>query len=127
MDKVIENIYQNVDRAYFVKVLVKRLRRIERTMSGEAVEAFSAFIPDGDMAGFAGRLPKAITEDFTGTMKLLRNKGFQELLIHYPRAKRQFLVGYEVEDEVDSDLLFSIGGEYRRPDDYLELFERFVR
>ncbi|MGM0428531.1 MAG: type I restriction-modification enzyme R subunit C-terminal domain-containing protein [Thermodesulfobacteriota bacterium] len=127
LDQVIENIYQNVDRPYFVKVLVKRLRRIERTMSGEAMEAFSAFIPDGDMGRFVDRLPGMLQEDFAGAMKLLRNKQFQEMLINYPRAKRQFLIGYDVEDEVDSEFAFSIGSEYRKPEDYLELFARFVK
>ncbi len=74
-------------RPYFVKVLVKRLRRIERTMSGEAMEAFSAFIPDGDMCRFVDRLPGMLQEDFPDAMKLLRNKQFQDLLINYPRTK----------------------------------------
>jgi len=127
LEQVIENIYQNVDRAYFVKVLVKRLRRIERTMSGDAVTAFSAYIPEGDMPKFVGRLPKLIQDDFTGTMKLLRDQNFQQLLLNYPRAKRQFIVAYEQEDEVDSEVVFSVGGEYHKPEDYLELFARFVK
>ena len=127
LEQVIENIYQNVDRAYFVKVLVKRLRRIERTMSGEAMEAFSAFIPDGNMARFVDRLPQWLQEDFTGAVKLLRDKNFQHLLLNYPRAKRQFIVAYEQEDEVDSQVVFSIGGQYHKPEDYLNLFERFVK
>jgi len=42
IERVIENIYQNVDRDYHVRVLVKRLRRIEKDMSGEAREKFAA-------------------------------------------------------------------------------------
>jgi len=127
LDQVIENIYQNVDRDYFVKVLVKRLRRIERTMSGEAIQAFSAYIPDGDLGKFTGQLPRMIQKDFTGAMKLLRNKNFQDLLIHYPRAKRQFIKAYEQEDEVTSEVVFSVGGEYHKPEDYLDSFARFVK
>ncbi|MFP4088643.1 MAG: type I restriction-modification enzyme R subunit C-terminal domain-containing protein, partial [Desulfobacteraceae bacterium] len=56
-----------------------------------------------------------------------RDKQFQDLLTNYPRAKRQFLIGYDVEDEVDSEFAFSIGSEYRKPEDYLELFARFVK
>ncbi len=41
IERVIENIYQNVDRDYHVRVLVKRLRRIEKDMSGEAREKFA--------------------------------------------------------------------------------------
>ncbi len=125
--QVIENIYQNADRAWFTKVLIKRLRRIERTMSGEAMEAFSAFIPDGDMGRFVDRLPDQLREDFSGAMKLLRNKALQGLLEDYPRAKRQFLVGYEVEDEVTSEAVFTTGAGYHKPEDYLDLFARFVK
>jgi type I restriction enzyme R subunit len=35
IEQVIENIYQNVDRDCHVRVLVKRLRRIEKDMSGD--------------------------------------------------------------------------------------------
>ena len=34
--QVIENIWQNVDRDYHVRILAKRLRRIEKDMSDEA-------------------------------------------------------------------------------------------
>jgi type I restriction enzyme R subunit len=127
LKQVIENIYQNVDRDYFSKVLIKRLRRIERTMSGDAMEAFSAFIPDGDMGRLVDDLPKSLKEDFSGAMKLLRNKQFQELLINYPRAKRQFMIGYGVEDEVTSDAVFRSGDHYLKPEDYLDLFAGFVK
>lgn len=125
--QIIENIYQNVDRNYYIKVLVKRLRRIERSMSGKAREEFANYIPDGDMGKFAGELPKKIKDDFTDTMKLLRNRDFQNLLINYEKAKRTFLVGYEVDDDVSSEAMILRGGEYQKPEDYLDLFARFVR
>ena len=40
------------------------------------------------MGKFAAGLPKGCSEDFAGTMKLLRNPEFQQLLLDYPRAKR---------------------------------------
>ncbi|SPD73997.1 Type III restriction protein res subunit (fragment) [uncultured Desulfobacterium sp.] len=124
--QVIENIYQNVDRVYYVKVLTKRLRRIERSMSGKAREEFAAFIPEGDMGKFAGNLKNLLRDDFTGTMNILRNPAFQNLLINYPKAKRSFLVGYEVADEVSSEVAFKKGSEYQKPEDYLDAFARFV-
>ena len=127
LQQIIENIYQNVDRNYYIKVLVKRLRRIERSMSGKAREEFANYIPDGDMGKFAGELPKKIKDDFTDTMKLLRNKDFQNLLINYERAKRTFLVGYEVDDDVSSEAMILRRGAYQKPEDYLDLFARFVR
>ena len=127
LEQVIENIYQNVDRDYFVKVLVRRLRRIEKDMSGEAREQFARYIADGDMGKFAGELSKRIRDDFINTMQLLRNKDFQKLLEDYPRAKRSFLVGYEVQDEVSSEVMIHAGSVYQKPEDYLESFSRFVQ
>jgi len=125
--QVIENIYQNIDRIYFVKVLVKRLRRINRAMSDKAREKFARYIPDGDMGKFAEKLPENIRNDFANTMKLLRDKDFQDLLLNYERAKRQFLVGYEVEDNVSSEVMILAGSGYQKPEDYLDSFARFVR
>lgn len=79
------------------------MRRIERTMGGEAREKFAAFIPDGDMGEFAAGLAKSIENDFTAAMKMLRDPNFQDLLLNYPRARKHFLVGYEVEDKVSSE------------------------
>lgn len=127
LSQVIENIYQNIDREYFTKVLIKRLRRIEKDMGAEARERFSAYIPDGDIGAFAGSLQEKIASDFTNTMKLLRDKDFQDLLINYPRARRSFLVGYDVVDEVTSEVMIRVDGEYQKPEDYLDGFTRFVR
>lgn len=127
IQQVIENIHQNVDRDYYIKVLVKRLRCIERTMSGEAREMFANFIPDGDMGRFAGELPEKLKGDFTNTMNLLRSEKFQDLLVNYPMAKRSFLVGYGVQDDVASEVMIRKGREYQTPEDYLVSFARFVK
>lgn len=125
--QIIENIYQNVDRDYYIKVLVKRLRRIERTMSGDAREMFAEFIANGDIGRFADELPQRLKRDFSNTMNLLRNETFQDLLINYPRAKKSFLVGYSVQDDVSSEAVIRKGIEYQRPEDYLVSFARFVK
>jgi type I restriction enzyme, R subunit len=127
LSQVIENIYQNVEREYYVKILVKRLHRIERDMSGKAREGFAAFIPDGDIGKFANNLSGMLKNDFSGTMALLRNKTFQDLLVNYERAKREFLIGYEVEDAVTSEVMIHAGSQYQKPEDYLDSFARFVR
>jgi type I restriction enzyme R subunit len=44
--------------------------------------------------------------------------------MNYERAKRTFLVGYEVEDHVTSAQLF---GKFDKPQDYLEAFTKFVQ
>lgn len=126
--EVIEDIWANRDRDYNIRCLVKRLQRIEKEMSGEARELFAAYIPDGDMAGYARRLPQRLREDFTGEMQLLRNPEFQDLLINYPRKPRTFLVAYGASDQVESEWLIrgADGREYQ-PNDYLQAFEQFVR
>jgi type I restriction enzyme R subunit len=126
LPQVIENIWQNVDRDYHVRILAKRLRRIEKDMSGEARIEFARWIPDGDIGAFAGQLPQKIKSDFTGTMKLLRNEEFQKLLLEYKRAYVPFLVGYEVQDAVSSKKLDRFG-KYETAEGYLDAFSRFVK
>jgi type I restriction enzyme R subunit len=122
--EVIENIWQNIDRQYHIKVLAKRLHRIDKEMSADARDEFKNWIADGNVAKFAVELPKRLRDNFDETMKLLRNKNFQQLLTDYPRAKRAFWVGYEVKDEVSSRKLF---GKWEKPEDYLQAFAKFVR
>ena len=126
--ELIEDIWNNKDRDYNIRCLVKRFLRINKEMSGKAREMFAAYIPEGDLAAFARSLPKSLIDDFVGSMKLLRDKDFQKLLLNYPRAKKVFVVAYETEDEVTSAWLIrdGFGNEYK-PEDYLEAFARFVR
>ncbi len=128
IQEVIEDIWQNRDRAYNVRCLVKRLQRIDKQMSGEARELFAAYVPGGDLSQFARDLPRKLADDFNGMMKLLRDPGFQDLLVNYPRPERTFVVAYETEDEVSSQWLIrdGAGNEYK-PEDYLEAFTNFVR
>jgi type I restriction enzyme R subunit len=74
----------------------------------------------------AKSLPE-IFESFTSVMELLRNEQFQKLLVDYERAKKVFLVGYEVKDDVSSEVLFAREGTVLKPEDYLLAFSKFVR
>ncbi|MEQ8222024.1 MAG: type I restriction-modification enzyme R subunit C-terminal domain-containing protein [Candidatus Eremiobacterota bacterium] len=127
LEKVIEHIYNNNDRDYYTKVLVKRLHKISKDLPGDVVEQLASYIPDGDLGKFASELPKKIKDNFLNTMKILRDKNVQHLLCVYHRAKKAFLVGHEVRDEVSSEILFRAGDKYLKPEDYLEEFSRFVR
>ena len=124
--QIIDNIWENIDRKYHSNVLVKRLRRIEKDMSGEARTQFSNWIADGDVGKFAGDLLRSLRENFTDTMKLLRNPKFQKLLAEYPRAKRSFWVTYETRDDVSSRVEERFG-EYKTASDYLDAFSKFIR
>ncbi|WHZ09066.1 MAG: Type I restriction-modification system, restriction subunit R [Cytophagales bacterium] len=69
-----------------------------------------------------------IFQNFGSLMELLRDPAFQDLLENYERAKKVFLVGYEVEDEVKSEILFEANGKYGlKPEDYLVAFADFVK
>ncbi|MDD2899553.1 MAG: DEAD/DEAH box helicase family protein [Desulfuromonadaceae bacterium] len=126
--EIIDDIWQNKDRVYSIRCLVKRLQRIDKEMSGEAREDFATFIPDGDMARYADELTKRLTDDFTGAMALLRNPAFQDLLVNFKRPERTFIKGYEVQDQVSSAWMVrdADGNEYK-PADYLIAFANFIK
>jgi len=127
LSEIIERIYDNRDREYNTKRLIKRLRRIEKNMGAEAREKFAAYVPDGDMKAYTDKLKENIDKNFTETMKLLRDSGFQDLLVNYPRPRKVFFRGYDIVDTVDDEVMFRVGSDYQKPEDYLMLFEQFVR
>jgi type I restriction enzyme R subunit len=126
--QIIEEIWQNRDRDYNIRRLVRRLQRVDKQMSGDARELFARFVPDGDVARLAEDIQAKLRESFTDTMKILRDQDFQELLVNYPRPPRTFLVAATVQDEVSSEWLIkgATGQEYK-PADYLVAFEEFIR
>ena len=126
LPEVIENIWQNVDRDYHVRILAKRLLRIDKDMNADARTQFAAWIPEGDMGRFAKELPQRLKQDFAGTMNLLRNPDFQKLLLEYPRAKRTFLTTIEDKDVVTSQKLERYG-QFDNAEDYLDAFSEFVK
>jgi len=126
--EVIERIFRNEDRSYNLKKLIRRLRRIEKTMSGEAYEQFEPYIPNGDIKSFTDQLEGKIQNDFINTMKLLRNKDFQDVLLHYKRPRKRFTTAYDLKDDVHSEELFKLGetNEYLKPKDYLLQFKTHI-
>jgi type I restriction enzyme R subunit len=126
--QVIEDIWQNRNRDYNVRALVKRLQRIDKQMSGDAIALFSRFIVNGDVGAFAADLPRLISQSFAQTMGILRDRDFQNLVENYPRVTPPFVVASGKTDTVDSDWLIQAGaGREYRPDDYLTAFAEFVR
>ncbi len=126
--QIIDEIWQNTDRDYNTTRLVRRLRRIDKNMSGEARERFARFVDDGDLGGFAEQLPALLRQSFTPTMELLRDADFQRLLEDYPRGQRSFIIAEQVTDQVSSEwLIKGADGTACKPDDYLKAFADFVR
>lgn len=127
LEQIVEEIWQNQDRDYNVRRVVKRLQRVDKNMSGDARDLFARFVPDGDVARFAEDLPAKLRGDFAGTMKTLRNEEFLKLCVDYPRAKSRFIVASTVTDTVESEWLIKAGvGQEYKPADYLQLFIEFV-
>jgi len=128
IEEVIGEIYNNRDVDYNVKVLVRRLQRADKSVSGEGRQQFAEFVPDGDVQSFASSLPDLIKHERPKTIELLRNKRFQWLMENYPRTKEPFFQAVEQEDEVRSVMLFKTReGRELKPDDYIREFEEFVR
>jgi type I restriction enzyme, R subunit len=127
LNEIIQDIWDNRDRDYNINRLIKRLRRIEKGMGTEAREKFAKFIHEGDLKKYTDNLKENLDRNFTETMNLLLNKEFQELLINYPRPKKVFFKGYDIVDEVDDEVMFRVGSDYQKPEDYLKLFEDFVK
>jgi type I restriction enzyme, R subunit len=126
--QIIDDVWNNRDRDYNIRCLVRRLQRVEKEMSGEARELFAAYIPNSDMASYATELPNKLRKDFTGAMSLLRKPEFQDLLVNYPRPPRTFVVAYEAQDEVSSAwLVRGLDGKEYKPEDYLAAFACFVK
>jgi type I restriction enzyme R subunit len=125
--ELIDDIWSNRDRDYNIKCLTKRLLRIDKEMSGEGRDEFAAFVPDGDVAAYARGLYAALKANFTGTMGLLRNPNFQNLLATYKRKEHVFVVAHGAQDEVSSEwLVKGLDGKEYKPDDYLVAFSGFV-
>ena len=127
VEQIVDDIWQNRDRDYNVRRLVRRLQRIDKNMSGDARDLFARFVADGDVAHFAEDLPASVRGDFTATMKVLRDSDFLKLCTTYPRAQRSFIVAQSVADTVESEWLIKAGtGKEYKPADYLQLFAAFV-
>ncbi|QOR76334.1 MAG: DEAD/DEAH box helicase family protein [Thermoflavifilum sp.] len=127
IEQIIENVWNNIEREYNTKRLIKRLRRIENTMSAKAREDFSKYIPNGDIAKFADDLTEALKNDFIATMNILRNKDFQNLLVNYDRAKSPFYIAYDTMDSVVSEPVFKYNEKELKPVDYLTAFSEFIQ
>lgn len=126
--ELIDHIWENKDREYKVRCLVRRMQRIDKEMTGEGRELFAKYVPQGDLATFARELPDRLKEGFTETMGILRDDQFKNLLLNYPRPKRVFVVASDTQDTVSSAwLVRGLDGKEYKPEDYLVAFERYVQ
>jgi len=128
LHEIIEDIWANRDRDYNIRCLSKRLLRVDKEMHGDARKDFAAFLPEGDVAGFAKNLYGTLKKDFTGVMALLRNADFQRLLLEYKRKSKVFFVSHTTEDQVSSEwLIRGLDGKDYKPEDYLVAFSEYIK
>lgn len=109
-----------------VRKLAQRLKGIDDKMSGKAREDFAEFVENGNLKAFAQALPQKLKDDFLGTLAMLRDAKFQDLLENYERAKKDFLIAPMVEDIVASEMRFRRGKDYLPAGDYLMAFSGWV-
>lgn len=128
LEQIIEDISNNVDLEYNTRCLIKRLQRINKTITAEGREMLEKFIEDGDIGEFAKNLPEMLDNERGKTLKLLTNQEFINFLRNYPRAPRRFIKAIESEDTVTSEYVFrTTDGKELKIGDYIEAFERFVK
>lgn len=127
IEELIRRINDNEERDYNANLFVKRLRRIEKTISSEGRKQFEAYILNGDIGAFATGFKQALKSNFTSTMQLLNNTEFQKLLTQYKRAKTFFYVAHNTVDTVSSEMVFEAGEKYLKPIEYLEAFATFIK
>lgn len=125
--KVIEDLYGNKDVEYNLKVLIKRLHRIDKNITTDGREAFSKFVENGDIGKFASELSTIYHSNRGALFEILNNKEFLYLLENYPRSKI-FVEALDQEDIVTSDQYFhSQDGRVLKPSEYLAEFEAYIK
>lgn len=125
--EIVDDIYRNRDREYNVKLLIRRLRRVEKDITPEGRRQFSAISNGLDVGSFAATLQTRLIENWLETTGILRADGFARFMENYPKASQAFLVSGR-EDIVTSEYLFkTLDGHVLTRQDYLTSFEKFIK
>ena len=125
--QIIDELNENKNREYNLKILTRRLKRISKSISSEGREKLTEFIDGGDLGKFSNELPDKLEDDFTNTMKILQDPSFQYQLTYYQKIKDDFILATDKTDIVSSEHYpIVIQGEGYKLDEYLELFREFL-
>ncbi len=84
--EIVDDIWANKDRDYNIGCLVKRLQRVDKGMSGDARDAFAAYVPDGDLARYARGLRQALGQGLRQHDGLAEERGFPDAARQLPSA-----------------------------------------
>jgi len=125
--EIIRDIADNRDRPYNTRLLVKRLQRIEKSITAEGRLRFRDYIPDGDIGAFARSLGQHLETEWAATMRILADDRFQALMVDYPRPRPTFIIAAEAQDYVYSEEVFPTSdGRLLKPDEYLAACRSYV-
>ena len=126
--EIIDELSNNKNRDYNVKILNRRIQRIAKNISIEGRKQLEPFIGDEDIGNFAAKLNDNLIHNWKSTMDTLRNERFQDLLEHYPKVKDDFVVALNKQDEVSSEYYpIVVHGKEYKPEDYLQLWINFIK
>ena len=125
--EIIDELANNKNRDYNVKILSRRLLRISKNISFDGRKELNSFIGQ-DIAKFASSFPEIFANDFTGVMAILQNESLIYKLGHYEKVKSDFLIAENQVDEVSSEHFpIVVNGVEYKPEDYLIMFREFLR
>lgn len=126
--EIVNDIKNNVDRSYNVKILSKRLQRISKVITHESRQSFNFILEGTDIADFARDLPQMLESDWADTIRILQKEAFFDICDNYKRAKKTFIIADGAEDTVTSERIFRAkDGSELRPTDYIKEFEQFIK
>jgi len=126
IQQIVQDIADNKDRQYNIRVLSKRLLRISKNITAESRYEFNAFLKE-DIADFARSLEGKLEKNWVGTIQMFQSDQFFSLCESYERPTRVFMIADSAEDIVETEVLFQArDGSSLKPEDYLQRFERFV-
>jgi type I restriction enzyme R subunit len=125
--ELVQHIADNQDRDYSINALSKRLLRISKNITQESRNQFNHVLGE-DIADFGAGLYQQLKKDWAGTIKILQSEAFLQLCENYERPKRTFLEAISAIDTVSTTTLFrAADGSELKPQDYIQMFEQFVR
>ena len=125
--ELVEAIFNNKDRDYNLKLLVRRLRRVEKDITPQGRQQFSNITNGIDIGAFATTLPSRLVTSWTETMNILRSKEFAQFMQDYPKASQAFLISGRTDTVTSSYIFKTVDGKILTRQDYLTAFEKFVK
>lgn len=126
--EIVQAIADNEDRLYNIRVLSKRLQRISKNITQESRSQFNYILGGIDIAEFASSLEELLDREWPATMSMLQSEGFFNMCANYQCPLKKQIVAECAEDTVTSEIIFrAADGSKLKPEDYLKLFEKFVR